>query len=207
MNGINAKSAGSGRRLRNSRGFTLAEILIAIGILLVGMTGVIAVYAVAVDFHRRAVDNSSMALLAENMLHEITADFGRRDVNFDGETTFAESFVDLACRYKCFNDDGSLDHGEGVAAPNMRGFNVEVSLYPLPRNVLEIVAADEVEFDDWIADYWDWQQQLPDSIDDDLRDLLAGAVQYKLVVRIIRGTGPERQTDAFETILVPKDVD
>jgi len=153
INGVITKSFSSGRRLRNSRGFTLAEILIAIGILLVGMTGVLAVYAVAVDFHRRAVDNSSIALLAENMLNEITADFGRRDADFDGEETFGESFVELACRYKRFDADGNLDFGEGVAAPNMRGFNVEVSIYPLPRDVWGDASYEE-ELDAFFAEYY-----------------------------------------------------
>ena len=59
-----------GKRFRRTaaRGFSLTEILIAMAILAIGMVGVIACFASAVDLHRRGVDQTSAALLAETIL-------------------------------------------------------------------------------------------------------------------------------------------
>jgi len=50
------------------RGFSLLEILIALVILAIGMIGVIALFVSGASLHRRGVDQSSAALLAETIL-------------------------------------------------------------------------------------------------------------------------------------------
>jgi|GEM_PF-3298787 len=229
---------------RKSDGFTLIEIMMAIGILVIGMTGVLALYAVAVDAHRRAMDNSGMAFLAESMLSEITADFTKREVDGDGTATFIESFIDLSCRFKRMAEtppgSGSYEYRwqEGVEAPNSPGFNCEVSIYPLPRRLwlepdldfqpvpddmaariettiedtdARLRATEEYQFDAWMmAQYWDagtGDLVLPTNPDDDpLPPLLARALEYKLVVRIIRGGGEQNDIETFRTIILPGSV-
>jgi len=219
---------------KRNAGFTLVEIMMAIGILAIGMTGVTALYAVAVDAHRRAMDNSGMAFLAESMLCEIRADFTKRDTDFDDEqtATFTESFIDLACRYKRLNESGDYVFEEGVPAPNSAGLNCEVSIYPLPRTlwadlpfdpvpadvtarIVDTIddpdarsrAAEEYQFDAWLlGTYWDNSTGLPDIGDTNLNDILLQAVEYKLVVRIILGEGDNKDVETFRTIILPGSV-
>ena len=56
-----------GRTIRG-RGFSLIEILIAMAVLVIGMVGVLAVFSSAVGLHKRGVDQTSAALLAETIL-------------------------------------------------------------------------------------------------------------------------------------------
>jgi prepilin-type N-terminal cleavage/methylation domain-containing protein len=57
------------RRPRSARrGFTLIEILIALAILVIGMVGVMAAFASAIELHKRGVDQTSAALLAQTIL-------------------------------------------------------------------------------------------------------------------------------------------
>ncbi|HUW32291.1 MAG TPA: prepilin-type N-terminal cleavage/methylation domain-containing protein [Planctomycetota bacterium] len=221
-------------------GFTLIEILMAIGILVVGLTGVIALYAVAVDAHRATVEQAGAASLAESMLSGITADFTARDVDLDSTASFVESFVDLCTRYKAIRekDDGSSSllsfiPERGVAAPNAPGFNCEVSIYPLPRRlwVEDLATAALPETDDELQPFdpsfrvrlrdpdtkqRTWEEflfdqyicslpsSLPDAEKQDLGKLLAQALEYKLVVKTIRGEGKHKQVEVFETIITPR---
>jgi len=58
------------RKMRTN-GFTLTEILIALAILLIGMVGVMAAFASAVGLHKRGIDQTTAAMLAETVL-EVT---------------------------------------------------------------------------------------------------------------------------------------
>jgi prepilin-type N-terminal cleavage/methylation domain-containing protein len=63
--------------IRNSkRGFTLIEILMALSILLLGVVGVYAIFAVGLINHKRAVDNTSAAILAGSVFDDISANYG-----------------------------------------------------------------------------------------------------------------------------------
>jgi len=210
-------------RAPRQAGFTLIEILMAIAILVVGMTGVVAVFGVAVGTHKRALEDSTIAFLAESLLSDITADFAARDVDLDGTATFTESFIDIACRYKLFDESGTWLAQQGVEAPSAPGFRVEVSIYPLPRRLWPDEAlndslpdgilgslpdalddsqekrAEEYLFDEWLtANYWDPYISAPLPVDDPtdpLRDLLERAREYKLVVRVIRIENPALPAD------------
>ena len=235
-------------------GFTLIEILMAMAILVIGMVGVMGLYAVAVDAHRQAMDNAGVALLAQNLLSEVTADFTSRDVNaadFDNTATLTDSFIDLCCRYKKITDvkaDGKLNGNEvfinddevyiweeGVDAPNSPGFRCEVSIYPLPRRLwLELDAVgstpvpdyvtvklaerfddddaaaraeQEYQFDVWMLDnYWENGAPIKKAKYTELKALLSQALEYKLVVRVIRGEGDDKDIDTFRTIILPRSV-
>jgi prepilin-type N-terminal cleavage/methylation domain-containing protein len=54
--------------LRARRAFTLIEVLIAFAILAIGMVGVMAAFASAIDLHKRGVDQTSAAMLADTIL-------------------------------------------------------------------------------------------------------------------------------------------
>jgi prepilin-type N-terminal cleavage/methylation domain-containing protein len=57
------------------RGFTLLEVLIAVGILVMGMTGVLAVFATATRSHGRAVHSTESAIIATSLVSEARARF------------------------------------------------------------------------------------------------------------------------------------
>jgi prepilin-type N-terminal cleavage/methylation domain-containing protein len=57
-----------GRRPGRAGGFTLIEILIAIAILVIGMVGVLAGFSAAVGLHKRGMDQTTAALLAQTIL-------------------------------------------------------------------------------------------------------------------------------------------
>jgi len=54
--------------------FTLIEILLAIGILAVGITAVLFLFTMGARSHRRAVDHTRGALLADTVVNQIKAD-------------------------------------------------------------------------------------------------------------------------------------
>jgi prepilin-type N-terminal cleavage/methylation domain-containing protein len=62
-------------RIRRQSGFTLMEILLAIGILAVGITSVLFLFTMGARSHRRAVDRTRSALLAETVINQLRADF------------------------------------------------------------------------------------------------------------------------------------
>jgi prepilin-type N-terminal cleavage/methylation domain-containing protein len=53
---------------RARAGFSLTEILIALAILVIGMLGILAAFASALDLHKRGIDQTTAALLAETIL-------------------------------------------------------------------------------------------------------------------------------------------
>jgi prepilin-type N-terminal cleavage/methylation domain-containing protein len=58
-----------------SRGFTLIEILMALTIMLVGVVGIYAVFAVGLVNHKRAVDNTNAGNLASSLFDDIAANY------------------------------------------------------------------------------------------------------------------------------------
>jgi len=57
-----------------SSGFTLIEILLAIGILAIGITAVLSLFMMGARSHRRATDRTRSALLADTLVNQIRAD-------------------------------------------------------------------------------------------------------------------------------------
>ena len=56
-----------------SRGFSLLEVIVAIGIVTVGLTAVLALFAAGVDTHKRSIDQSNAALAAQSLASELEA--------------------------------------------------------------------------------------------------------------------------------------
>ncbi|HUT35385.1 MAG TPA: prepilin-type N-terminal cleavage/methylation domain-containing protein [Planctomycetota bacterium] len=62
-------------RSRNGAGFTIIEVLLAIGILAVSITAVLFLFAMGMRSHRRALDRTRAAMLAETVVSQVQADF------------------------------------------------------------------------------------------------------------------------------------
>ncbi len=65
------------RSLRRNAGFTLMEILIALGIFVIAVSSIMSLFMVAASTHKRAIDNTRAATLAESLLSEMQADVKR----------------------------------------------------------------------------------------------------------------------------------
>ncbi|MBX3460584.1 MAG: prepilin-type N-terminal cleavage/methylation domain-containing protein [Planctomycetes bacterium] len=57
------------------KGFTLIEILMALTIMLVGVVGIYAVFAVGLVSHKRAVDHTAASNLAASLFDDIAANY------------------------------------------------------------------------------------------------------------------------------------
>jgi len=83
-------------RARHERGFTLTEILMAVGILGVGLTMVASVFPVAVDQSRRSRESTMAAMCARSVVAMMKA---RRDIVVPWCRTNAKDKTDELSRY------------------------------------------------------------------------------------------------------------
>ena len=58
-------------------GFTLIELMVALGVLALGIGGVLAMFMGAAATHRRALDETTAAIIAEGTIAEARAEFNR----------------------------------------------------------------------------------------------------------------------------------
>lgn len=56
-----------------SQGFSLLEVIVALGIVTVGVTSVLALFASGVDVHKRSIDQSNASLAALSIASELEA--------------------------------------------------------------------------------------------------------------------------------------
>ncbi len=59
------------------RGFSLVEVMVALGVLAVGIGGVLAIFAAAAATHRRALDETVTAIIGNSVVAEQRAAFNR----------------------------------------------------------------------------------------------------------------------------------
>ena len=78
------------RAARRRAGFTLLEILVALGIFAIAIASIMSLLLVAASSHKRAVDNTRAAMLAETVLAELEGEIrlgkivrGRKDASHE----------------------------------------------------------------------------------------------------------------------------
>lgn len=81
------------RHSNRRSGFTILEIMLAIGVLMAGSLGAIAVYRMAVTSHRSAEDQAAAALAAEGLMADYAA-FCTYDNLLEYENSSGESVLD-----------------------------------------------------------------------------------------------------------------
>jgi prepilin-type N-terminal cleavage/methylation domain-containing protein len=59
-------------------GFTLIEILVAMALLVIGMTGILSLYTVAMDLQARAAERLDVAISVPELLNRVGDDFASR---------------------------------------------------------------------------------------------------------------------------------
>jgi prepilin-type N-terminal cleavage/methylation domain-containing protein len=96
---------------RARRAFTLIEILIALAIMVIGVVGVMALFASAIDLHKRGVDQTTAAMIASSALEvmqtrvhngETAEELSTRS---GGEHVFVPSSLYPAYEYKAICTD------------------------------------------------------------------------------------------------------
>jgi type II secretory pathway pseudopilin PulG len=88
-------------RHRSQRGMTLIEIMVAFGILVVGLVSIFAMLNAAMRSHKRAMNETEAAIVAESVLADLRSEFQRgRIVRSDGKGLFdiSPDFPDYSVR-------------------------------------------------------------------------------------------------------------
>jgi len=80
---------------KSQQAFTLIEILLAIGILALGITAVLFLFTIGARSHKRAVDRTRAALLAQTVLNQIKADLLSPDLGQLKRYTIADDDIQL----------------------------------------------------------------------------------------------------------------
>ncbi len=95
--------------MKDQDGFTLVEVLVAVGIFMLGMLGILALYGSAARSGRLAADETNAALLAQTVVAEL-----RSQVNAGHKiTAVIERSHDDFPRYKYSVEAVELDEGSG----------------------------------------------------------------------------------------------
>jgi prepilin-type N-terminal cleavage/methylation domain-containing protein len=113
-------------------GFTLVEVLIALGIMSIGITAVIGVFTMATSTHKRAIDEASAALIAQSAVSEMRAELTAR---------FDASALEVVGGGPPVGASGAAAGGEapppvlafrkGARDPAFPGYSYDVLLTPL----------------------------------------------------------------------------
>jgi len=133
----------AGRR----RAFSLIEILIAMAILVLGMLGIMAAFASATKLHKRGIDQTSAALLAETVI-------GLKQTELTGVDATNKTAEEIGREVSTYDDtkkqyvfDGSDNYPayqcKVICTPlNEREYRLIVEVRMRPRNVPKKPASD-----------------------------------------------------------------
>lgn len=110
-----------------SGGFTLVEILIALGIMAVGITAVIGVFVMATATHKRAVDETTAALIAQTALADLR---GRLTASFDAAALEPAGMAAVAPGAESATPP-VLYFRKNAADPSYPGYRYDVLLTPV----------------------------------------------------------------------------
>lgn len=121
---------------RRETGFSLLEVLVAVGIVTVGVTSVLALFAAGVDVHKQAVDQSNAALAVESIASEL-----------EGRYTIAA--IDAWIRAENAKGRRNVDERDYLAAigpaepveiPGFPGYRYDVKFTPLDESGFAVMA-------------------------------------------------------------------
>ena len=72
--------------MRSESGFTMTEVLVAMGLLAVGMTGILSLFAAAVQLQQESAERMDVALLFPGVMSEVRAELTRRVSGKEGRS-------------------------------------------------------------------------------------------------------------------------
>ncbi len=104
---------------KSARGFTLVEVLIALAIMAVGITAAIGLFTAATAMHKRALDQTTAALLADAAIAEAR---GAMTLGFDARALEA---------VRPPTDPPVLYFRKGAANPSYPGYVFDLLLTPI----------------------------------------------------------------------------
>ena len=94
-------------RLRRSRRFTIIEILIAIVVLVLGITGIIALFPTAIESGNQTVEDSYAAAITQSVVDAISV--GIREARYVHDINIDPTVVGDEWTYFIFTHDGVID--------------------------------------------------------------------------------------------------
>lgn len=137
----------------HSKGFTLAESVIALGILVVLITGFLAVFGPATDAIRRTLSGEEASRLQDTLQNELTTLRGERERNIYDEDSFRKTFdwisrsnspggSILLYNYRAnpgsTRDDGTLERYDGNTGVAGQDFIVQPMARRLDDDLLQV---------------------------------------------------------------------
>ena len=91
-------------KVSSERGFTLIEVLMAMSLLVIGMTGILTLFSVALDLEARAAERHDIASAIPEILNKIADELKGKPIVSDsrsGKRTEGEFPLTDGSRYKC----------------------------------------------------------------------------------------------------------
>jgi prepilin-type N-terminal cleavage/methylation domain-containing protein len=85
-------------------GFTLIEVLMAMSLLVIGMTGILTLFSVALDLEAKAAERHEVASAIPEVLNQIADELKGKPISADsrpGKRTEGEFRLSPGSRYKC----------------------------------------------------------------------------------------------------------
>ena len=131
------------RSLRGRLGFTIIEILIAIVVLVLGITGIVALFPTAIESGNKTVEDTYAATICQSVVDAVSV--GLRESRYTWRATLASgASFETTWTYFIFNHDGVVDKApqapqdfeNGGSAPADQIWNKDCLLYtsPSPRD-------------------------------------------------------------------------
>jgi prepilin-type N-terminal cleavage/methylation domain-containing protein len=90
--------------VRRDSGFTLIEVLLAMGLLVIGMTGILTLFSVALDLEAKAAERHEVASAMPEVINRIADDLKGRPLSAESRSNrrVANEFpLTEGSRYKC----------------------------------------------------------------------------------------------------------
>jgi type II secretory pathway pseudopilin PulG len=123
------------RTIPKSGGFSLLEILVALSVMVVGMTSILVLFAVGVTTHKRSIDQMNAALAAEVVASDLKARYTVYRIEQwkkkEARRTKKSKKKAIPLDDRNYLKDIPDKRGEEPAVPNFPGYRYRVKFTPL----------------------------------------------------------------------------
>ncbi len=119
-------------------GFSLLEILVALSVMVVGMTSIMVLFAVGVTTHKRSVDQMNAAIAAESVFSEIEAKYTIFRIDQwkkkSGRSSSGKGSKRVTVDEKNYLRDVPAQGADEPKVPNFPGYRYRMKYTPLDQD-------------------------------------------------------------------------